>query len=131
MPKKVQKNKKNIFFVLNKYQSVKHVSTSIFQGLFRNIFSRSVALDTNKLWAIIDFFFKDRTFCALYPTLCIKKKTNFSKKDKKNYKRGPKRPPPRLFMAKNEETNFFRTCLYGYQKSALGCSFSTFLSFQY
>ena len=49
---------------------------------------------------------------------------------KKN-KGGPKPPPPRMFMAKNEETNFFRTCLYGYQKSALGCSFSTFLSFQY
>jgi len=100
---------------------VKHVSTSIFQGLFRNIFSRSVALVTNKLWAIIDFFFKDRTFCALYPTLCIKKKQE-----------GPQTPPPPpLFLAKNEETNFFRTCLYGYQKSALGCSFSTFLSFQY
>ena len=31
MPKKVQKNEKRIFFVLNKYQSVTHVSTSIFQ----------------------------------------------------------------------------------------------------
>ena len=129
MPKKVQKNKKNIFFVLNKYQSVTHVSTSIFQGLFRKIFSRSVALVTNKLWAIIDFFSKTGLFAPCTQPYALKK-TNFSKKDKKKLQEGPQTPPPRLFMAKNEETNFFRTCLYGYQKSALGCSFSTFLSFQ-
>ena len=46
------------------------VSISIFQGLFRNIIFRYVALVT-----IFDFFLsKDRTFFrALGPTLCIKK----------------------------------------------------------
>ena len=43
--KKSKKNVKNIFFVQNKYQSVTHVSTAIFQGLFKNIVFRSVALD--------------------------------------------------------------------------------------
>ena len=58
MPKKGStKWKKNIFFVLNKYQSVTHVSTCIFQGLFKNIVFRSVALVIKKLWAILDFFF--------------------------------------------------------------------------
>ena len=33
-----------------------HVSTPIFQGLFKNIAFRSVALVTKKLWAILDFF---------------------------------------------------------------------------
>ena len=37
--KKGKKKVKNIFFVLNKYQSVTHVSIPIFQGLFKNIFS--------------------------------------------------------------------------------------------
>ena len=32
-----------------------HVSTSIFQGLFKNIVFRSVALVIKKLWAILDF----------------------------------------------------------------------------
>ena len=36
-PKKGSKNEKKIFFVLNKYQTVSHVSTCIFQGLFKNI----------------------------------------------------------------------------------------------
>ena len=46
---------KKIFFVLNKYQSVTHVSMCIFQGLFKNIVFRCVALVTKKLWAISDF----------------------------------------------------------------------------
>ena len=55
MPKKVKKEK---HFFSNKYQSVTHVSTSIFQGLFR-----SVALVTKMLWANLDLFFQtDRTF---------------------------------------------------------------------
>ena len=33
-----------------------------FQGLLKNIVFRSVALVTEKLWAILDFFFTDRTF---------------------------------------------------------------------
>ena len=57
MPKKMSKKwKKIFFFVLYKYQSVTHVSTCIFQGLFKNIAFRSVALVTKKLWAILDFF---------------------------------------------------------------------------
>ena len=57
MPKKESKKwKKIFFFVLNKYQSVTHVSTCIFQGLFKNIVFRSEALVTKKLWDILDFF---------------------------------------------------------------------------
>ena len=44
MQKKGKKNVKNIFFVKNKYQSVTNISTYIFQGLFKNIVFRSVAL---------------------------------------------------------------------------------------
>ena len=51
MPKKVKKCLK-FFFVLNKYQSVTHVFTPIFQGLFKTIVFRSVALVIKKLWAI-------------------------------------------------------------------------------
>ena len=65
MPKKGQKFVfKN--FVLNKYQSVTHVSTYIFQGLFKNIVSRSVALDTKNSWAFW-IFFTDRTFFRPLP----------------------------------------------------------------
>ena len=53
--KKGQKNE--IFFVLNKYESVTHVPISIFQGLFRNIVFRCIASVTKKLWAILDFAF--------------------------------------------------------------------------
>ena len=42
MPKKSQKKEKNIYFVLNKSPSVTHVSTRIFEGLFKNIVFRSV-----------------------------------------------------------------------------------------
>ena len=51
-----------IFFVYNKYQSVTHVSTPIFQGLFKNIVVRSVALVIKKLWAISIFFYTLQTF---------------------------------------------------------------------
>jgi len=54
--------KKIFFFVFNKYEYGTHVSISIFQGLFRNIVFRYVALVTKKLWAILDFFSKDRNF---------------------------------------------------------------------
>jgi len=48
MPKNWVKKTKEIFFLdLNKYQSVTHVSTCIFQGLFKNIIFRSVALVKN------------------------------------------------------------------------------------
>ena len=63
-----------VFFCLNKYQSVTHVSTSIFQGLFKKIVLKYVALVIKKLKAILDFFPHSGLFTALYPTLCIKKK---------------------------------------------------------
>jgi len=59
--KKCLQRVKNIYFGLNKYQSVTHFSTCIFQGL-KNIVFRSVALVTKKLWDILDFFFTDQTF---------------------------------------------------------------------
>ncbi len=65
--------KKIFIFVLNKYQSVTHVSTCIFQGLFKNIVFRSVALVTKNLWAILVFFTQTGLFTALYPAVCIKK----------------------------------------------------------
>ena len=46
--KKVKKMLKIFFFVFNKYQSVTHVSTPIFQGLFKNIVFRSVAVVIKK-----------------------------------------------------------------------------------
>ena len=59
---------KNIFFVLNKYQTVYHVvSTSIFQRLFKNIVFRSVTLVIKKLLAILDFFIHRPEFL---PTAC-------------------------------------------------------------
>ena len=64
MSKKGQKNETKIFFVLAKYQSMTHVSTSIFEGLFKNNVFRSVV--TKKIWAILDFFFKDRTFLRCF-----------------------------------------------------------------
>ena len=67
MPKKGSKN--FLFFVLNKYQSVTHVSRCIFQGLFKNIVFRSVAFVTKKLWAILDVFLTQTLFYFLlvYP----------------------------------------------------------------
>ena len=55
MPKKGSKKLKYVFFVLNKYHSVTHNSTCIFQGLLKNIVFRYVALVKKKLWAILDF----------------------------------------------------------------------------
>ena len=51
------KKSKKIVFVLNKYQKVTHVSTSILQGLFKNIVVRSVGLVTKKILDILDFYF--------------------------------------------------------------------------
>ena len=61
---KILKKKKN--------QSVTHVSRRIFQGLFKNIILRPVALVKKKLWAILDFFLTDRTF---YGPVLLKRKT--------------------------------------------------------
>ena len=48
--------------------------TSIFQGVFKNIVFRSVAVVIKKLGAILDFFFtQTRLFTPLYPTLCKKR----------------------------------------------------------
>ena len=49
MPKKGQKSEKIFFFVT-------HVSTYVFQGLYKNIVFRSVALVTKKLLAILNLF---------------------------------------------------------------------------
>ena len=57
-PKRVRKMKK------------KHVSISIFQGLFINLVFRSVALVTKKLCGILDFFFQRPDF--FFPT-CTKR----------------------------------------------------------
>ena len=65
MPKRVKKNVKNRFFVIVKYQDETHVSTSIFQGLFKNIAFRSVALVSTMLMATIDF-----TQIGLFTALC-------------------------------------------------------------
>ena len=45
-----------------------HVSTPIFQGLFKIIIFRSVALVTKNLWAILVFFYTDRTFYRPVPS---------------------------------------------------------------
>ena len=56
MPKMGKNMLKMFFFVLNKYQSVTHVSTLIFQGLLKNIVFRFVALFLKNICAILDFF---------------------------------------------------------------------------
>ena len=48
MPKKGPTNEKKKFFVLNKYQNVTHISTFIFQGLYKTIVFRSLALVAQK-----------------------------------------------------------------------------------
>ena len=101
-----------------------HVSTPIFQGLFKNIVFRSLALVINKLLAILDFFCTLKTFTTLNPTLCRKKKnlqknpsnyyllkvkkfhgdsvTNESAKAKKLQGGAPNAPPPSLLRVKRE-----------------------------
>ena len=72
--KGVRKMKKYFCFVLNKYQSVTHVSISIFHGLYKNIVLRYVALVTKKVMGYFRFFFQRPDFFSdLYKTLCIKK----------------------------------------------------------
>ena len=51
-----------------------HVSTSIFQGLFKNIVFRSVALVIKSSGLFLIFFTHSRLFTGLYPTLCVQKK---------------------------------------------------------
>ena len=66
--KKCQKKRKekckHIFFVLNRYQSVTHDSTSIFQGLFKNIIFRSVVDRANSI--PFGLFFLILYFIAFY-----------------------------------------------------------------
>ena len=64
MPKKGKKMKKKIY-VLKKYQRLTHVSTCIFQGLFKNMVFSSVALVTKKLWTILDILFHRPDFFPL------------------------------------------------------------------
>ena len=56
-----------------------HVSTPIFQGLFKNIVFRSVAVVIKKLWAILDFFYTLQTFHRPVPYPMRKKKNNKKK----------------------------------------------------
>ena len=63
--------KKLFFFVLNKYQDVTNISTLFFQGLFKSIVFRSVALVKKGYFRF--FFTQTGLFTTLYPTLCIKK----------------------------------------------------------
>ena len=53
-----------------------HVSTPIFQGLFKNIVFRSVALVIKKLWAILDFFLQTPDFLPPCTLHYAKKKIN-------------------------------------------------------
>jgi len=81
--KKSKKKIKKYFFVLNKSQSVTHVSACIFQGLFKTIVFRSVALVSKKLWAILDFFSHTTDFlllCVCTLPYKIKIETFFNKK---------------------------------------------------
>ena len=57
MPKKKSKNVKNIFFCLKQISKCDTCFYAHFQGLFKNIVFRSVALVIKKLWAILDFLF--------------------------------------------------------------------------
>ena len=65
LKKRQKRSEKLFYYVFNKYESVTHVSISIFQGLFKNIVFRYVALVTKKLWAI--FFPEDWTFSRAAP----------------------------------------------------------------
>ena len=76
----IEKKIRSITFIVLVLGRVKKIPKKIFQGLFKNIVFRSVALVIKKLWAILDIFFThSRLFTALYPTLCVKK----------NYKKNP------------------------------------------
>ena len=84
MPKKSQKMLQ-IFFCLkqtSKCDTCFYIHFSIFQGLFKNIVFRSVALVIKKLWAIFDFFLHTPDFltpCTLPYALkkIIKNPLNF------------------------------------------------------
>ena len=65
MPKKGKKMKKKKIIFKKKYQRLTHVSTCIFQGLFKNMVFSSVALVTKKLWTILDFLFHRPDFFPL------------------------------------------------------------------
>jgi len=75
---------KIIFFCLNKYQNVTHVPNCIFQGLFKNVGFRSVALVTNN----------PLNYCSLKLknfTVIVSKMRVLGKK---NYMGAPNAPPP-------------------------------------
>ena len=102
-----------------------HVSTPIFQRLFRNMVFRYVALVIKKVKCYFRFFFTQTVlFTALYPTLCIKNiKKNYKnslnyyllkvkkfhgdsvKNDSARAKKlegGAKRPPPLFRLKQNQ-----------------------------
>ena len=57
-----------------------HVSTPIFQGIFKNIVFRSVALFIKKLWAILDFFVHTPDVLTPHVPYPMHKKKNYKKK---------------------------------------------------
>ena len=92
------------FKQISKCACVTHVSTCIFQGLYKNIVFRSVAIVTKKLCAILEFFSQTQLFSALYP---IKKNyyllivSKFHDESVKNKMLGQKTTgPPSLFRVK-------------------------------
>ena len=59
-----------------------HVSTPIFQGLFKNMVFRSVALVIKKSWAILDFFNPLQTFYRPVAVPYPMRKKKFTKESK-------------------------------------------------
>ncbi len=76
-------------------KDVTHVSTFIFQGLFKDITFRSAALNTKDKNYFI-FFTRTRLFTALDPTICIKKIRVLGQTKLGEEVGGVKRPPPPL-----------------------------------
>ena len=91
--------KKKIFFVLNKYQSVTHVSTLIFQGLSKNMVFRSAALVIKKDMVYFRIFQRPDFFRPVPNPICIKKSLqNFKMIVSKILQGGAKRPPPSAYL---------------------------------
>ena len=63
-----------MIFFFNKYQSVTHVSTPIFQGLFKNIVFKSEALVIKKVMGYFRFFSQNGLFFRPVPYPMYEKK---------------------------------------------------------
>ena len=73
----LKKGKKKYFFSFKKSQSVTHVSTCIFQGLFKNIVFRSVSVVTKKVMGYFRFFHRPDFFLQT-PPACLGLKHSIS-----------------------------------------------------